>query len=178
MNKNNAFSLAEALITLLIVCIIAIATAPIITKKAKKSPANVIWVADTQVKSAVTPAGQKDIRLGDESGHKQQGIVVAGAMYFKDRKGKIIGWISEDGSTSFAQGNEYDFNAMSQKQEKLLQMVQSLMTLLQNERKKSNSSKTSLAPNTKSPVNPDKMDEAQLQEQLNSLLEMLNTQNR
>lgn len=178
MNNNKAFSLAEALITLLIVCIIAIASAPVITKKAKKNPANVIWVADTQVKSAVTPAGQRDIRLGDEKGHKQQGIVVIGAMYFKDRNGKIIGWISEDGSTSFAQGNEFDFNAMSQKQEKLLQMVQSLMTMLQNERKNSRSMKSSLAPSTKSPMKPNKLDEAQLQEQLNSLIEMLNTQDK
>ena len=32
---TNAFSLAEALITLLVICVIAIASAPVITKKHK-----------------------------------------------------------------------------------------------------------------------------------------------
>ena len=69
MIRTQAFSLAEALITLLIVCIIAIATVPVITKKSRPNPSKVIWVADTMVKTAVTPSAQRDIKLGDATGH-------------------------------------------------------------------------------------------------------------
>ena len=73
---------------------------PVITKKSRPNPSKVIWVADTMVKTAVTPSAQRDIKLGDATGHVKQGIVITGTMYFKDRNGKVIGWISEDGNTS------------------------------------------------------------------------------
>ncbi|DAB22417.1 TPA: hypothetical protein CPT85_06310 [Candidatus Gastranaerophilales bacterium HUM_21] len=203
MIRPQAFSLAEALITLLIVCIIAIATVPVITKKSRPNPSKVIWVADTMVKTAVTPSAQRDIKLGDATGHVKQGIVITGTMYFKDRNGKVIGWISEDGNTSFAQGNDYDFNAMSQRQEMLMNMLQNLTAQLNNVKNPSDYSNTDSSAGSsqrlskirkaresrqKNRLRNDYSDNSsrhtvetdteQIQQQLNSLMELLNTQQR
>lgn len=204
MIRTQAFSLAEALITLLIVCIIAIATVPVITKKSRPNPSKVIWVADTMVKTAVTPSAQRDIKLGDATGHVKQGIVITGTMYFKDRNGKVIGWISEDGNTSFAQGNDYDFNAMSQRQETLMNLLQTLAAQLnsmqdpsrQQNESFSNASSQRLSKIRKARESRQKnklrndnysdnssgrstqTDTEQIQQQLNSLMELLNTQQR
>lgn len=103
MKKKFGFSLAEALLTLLIVCIIAIASAPIITKKNRQQSESITW---SQVKrgaqSYIHPSGNKDIMLG--SPKSQKGIVVNGILVFKNTKGETIGWIAEDGTSSFAQG--------------------------------------------------------------------------
>lgn len=203
MIRTQAFSLAEALITLLIVCIIAIATVPVITKKSRPNPSKVIWVADTMVKTAVTPSDQRDIKLGDATGHVKQGIVITGTMYFKDRNGKVIGWISEDGNTSFAQGNDYDFNAMSQRQEMLMNMLQNLTAQLNNVKNPSDYSNTDSSAGSShrlskirkaresrqknrlrnnysdnSSGHTVETDTEQIQQQLNSLMELLNTQQR
>jgi hypothetical protein len=96
--KNQAFSLAEALITLLIVCIIAIVSAPVITKKMKSRSTDAPWVT-IDGKNLIYPTKFRDIKLG--SSKKQVGIVVEGVLVFKNTKGEIIGWIAEDGSSSF-----------------------------------------------------------------------------
>lgn len=196
MKQLKGFSLAEALITLLIVCIIAIASAPMITKKAKKSQNNLIWITDTQIKTAVTPVGQRDIRLGDEKKDKKQGIVVVGTMYFKDRNGNVIGWIAEDGSNSFSQQSDYagyDYEAVSAKQDKLMKMAETLMTVLQNDpsfrnnamsggNNKNSGSSSSRRAGRQTPMMDissfQNMDENQMQQQINALMQMLNTQNR
>ena len=144
MSNKNAFSLAEALITLLIVCIITIVSVPVLTKKKRDNPTKVLWIPDSQIRTGIRPTGHKDIILGEETDVNQNGIVVVNKMYFKDRKGKVIGWIAEDGSTSFAQGNDYDFNAMSQKQQQLEQTLVVLTNMLQQElNKQDNSNKNS-----------------------------------
>ena len=102
MKNKPAFSLAEALITLLIVCIIAIVSAPMITKKAKKSMRTEFWQKDSYADSAISVRNGYDVRFGTSSDKKNQSIVVVGTLYFKDRNGKVIGWISEDGTNSFA----------------------------------------------------------------------------
>lgn len=204
MIRTQAFSLAEALITLLIVCIIAIATVPVITKKSRPNPSKVIWVADTMVKTAVTPSAQRDIKLGDATGHVKQGIVITGTMYFKDRNGKVIGWISEDGNTSFAQGNDYDFNAMSQRQETLMNLLQTLaaqLNSMQDPSRQQNESFPNASSQRLSKIRQAResrqknklrndnysdnssgrstqTDTEQIQQQLNSLMELLNTQQR
>lgn len=113
MKKYLAFSLAEALITLLIVCIIAIASAPMITKKAKKSMRTEFWQRDMYADTAVSVRNGYDIRLGSKSDKKDQSIVVVGTLYFKDRNGNVIGWISEDGTSSFS-GNSIDRDTVNQ----------------------------------------------------------------
>ena len=204
MIRTQAFSLAEALITLLIVCIIAIATVPVITKKSRPNPSKVIWVADTMVKTAVTTSAQRDIKLGDATGHVKQGIVITGTMYFKDRNGKVIGWISEDGNTSFAQGNDYDFNAMSQRQETLMNLLQTLaaqLNSMQDPSRQQNESFPNASSQRLSKIRQAResrqknklrndnysdnssgrstqTDTEQIQQQLNSLMELLNTQQR
>lgn len=177
---------------------------PVITKKSRPNPSKVIWVADTMVKTAVTPSAQRDIKLGDATGHVKQGIVITGTMYFKDRNGKVIGWISEDGNTSFAQGNDYDFNAMSQRQEMLMNMLQNLTAQLNNVKNPSDYSNTDSSAGSsqrlskirqaresrqKNKLRNDnysdnssgrstQTDTEQIQQQLNSLMELLNTQQR
>lgn len=126
MKKYLAFSLAEALITLLIVCIIAIASAPMITKKAKKSMRTEFWQKDMYADTAVSVRNGYDIRLGSKSDKKDQSIVVVGTLYFKDRNGNVIGWISEDGTSSFA-GGAVDPNTIN----KLMGMINTLYSEVQ-----------------------------------------------
>ncbi len=135
MKNKLAFSLAEALITLLIVCIIAIVSAPMITKKAKKSMRTEFWQRDSYADSAVSVRNGYDVRFGTESEKdKNQSIVVVGTLYFKDRNGKVIGWIAEDGSNSFTttcpsvvgSGSGVDQQTINQ----LMQMVRQLYSML------------------------------------------------
>lgn len=139
MKNKFAFSLAEALITLLIVCIIAIVSAPMITKKAKRSMRTEFWQKDSYADSAVSVRNGYDVRFGTESEkEKNQSIVVIGTLYFKDRNGKVIGWISEDGSNSFtttcpsvgAAGTGVDQQTINQ----LMQMVRQLYSMLGQQR--------------------------------------------
>lgn len=102
MKKKLGFSLAEALITLLIVCIIAIASAPIITKKNKAKSESTVWTL-LKSRNIAHPVNNRDIMLG--SPKDQKGIVVYGTLYFKNRKGEVIGWIKEDGTSSFITQN-------------------------------------------------------------------------
>lgn len=143
MKKYVGFSLAEALITLLIVSIIAMVSAPILTKKAKKRPDEQPWTSAKQYGDAIHPNGGRNIILGSVQNGKPQSIVVVGQLEFKDRRGNTIGWINEDGSTSFSQGNDYDFNAMSQRQIQLEKTLETLSLMLTNEMQKKSSSSAS-----------------------------------
>ena len=80
MNRVFGFSLAEALITLLIVCIIVIMTMPIMTKKAKKRAVEQPWRFYAPYNNALYPSDNKDIILGEVSNGKSQSIVVAGRL--------------------------------------------------------------------------------------------------
>ena len=138
MKIRPAFSLAEALITLLIVCIIAVVSAPMITKKAKKSMRTEFWQRDSYADSSVSVRNGYDVRFGTESDKdKNQSIVVVGTLYFKDRNGKVIGWISEDGSNSFTttcpsvSGSGVDQQTIEQ----LMQMVRNLYSMLGQQKK-------------------------------------------
>lgn len=140
MNINRAFSLAEALITLLIVCIIAVVSAPMITKKAKKPMRADMWQKDAYAKSAVSVRNGYDVRFGTESDKQNQSIVVVGTMYFKDRNGNVIGWISEDGTSSFA-GGAVDMNKI----DKLLKMIDSLYSMIDTGKVSANSNPYKIA---------------------------------
>ncbi len=173
MKKIFGFSLAEALITLLIVSFIAILSAPIITKKSKKRP------GDEVLRDA-----------------KVQSIVVTGKLEFKDRKGNVIGWINEDGSASFSQGNDYDFNAMSQKQQQIEKTLEALSMMLNQERSKSSNSNRSNERSYRKNPHSGEIDnradrssrsnsgtasepsQEEIQKQLETLLNMMQTQNR
>lgn len=122
MKKRCGFSLAEALITLLIVAIIAMVSVPVITKK-KKSPrsaSELLWNADREL-PAITPAGSRDIRLGNTSTMKTQGIIVVERLEFKNRQGEVIGWIEEDGESSFTNTQE-----IIKRQNEILKILQNL----------------------------------------------------
>ena len=179
MDRKNAFSLAEALITLLIVCIITIVSVPVLTKKNRDNPMKVLWAPDTQIKTAIRPTAHRDIILGEETDENRHGIVVINKMYFKDRKGKVIGWIAEDGSTSFSQGNDYDFNAMSQRQQKLEQMLELLTNMLQQEMQNQRNTQNNRSSRRKNKYNNDynnSINEDELNAQIQELLKSLQTQ--
>ena len=179
MSNRNAFSLAEALITLLIVCIITIVSVPVLTKKKRDNPTKVLWIPDSQIRTGIRPNGHKDIILGEETDVNQNGIVVVNKMYFKNRKGKVIGWIAEDGSTSFSQGNDYDFNAMSQRQQKLEQMLELLTNMLQQEMQNQRNTQNSRLSRRKNKYNNDynnSINEDELNAQIQELLKSLQTQ--
>lgn len=108
MKKFRGFSLAEALITLLVVCIIAIATVPVITKK-KRTPdnkPNTLWTVERETEATIYPAASRDIKLGELNPRKSQGIIVVGTLEFKSRDGRTIGWIKENGENSFSNTEE------------------------------------------------------------------------
>ena len=96
MEKKIGFSLAEALITLLIVSIIAVVSAPIITKKSRKIETKTVWSINTDNYATITPSDGRDIKLGRTRSGKTQGIVVVDRLEFKNRQGRVIGWINEE----------------------------------------------------------------------------------
>ena len=122
--KKTAFSLAEALITLLVVSIIVAASLPVITKKTRSTSKTVDWLWRTnREQTVVYPTNNKDMLLGDINNGKRQGIVISGVLEFKDRHGRTIGWISENGENSFQ--NSSDIVA---KQELIVSMLDELNT--------------------------------------------------
>ena len=102
MKNKFGFSLAEALITLLIVSIIAVVSAPLITKKSRKIDSKTVWSINTDNYATITPTDGRDIKLGRTRSGKTQGIVIVDRLEFKNRDGRVIGWIDEDGSSSFS----------------------------------------------------------------------------
>ena len=122
MKKTYGFSLAEALITLLIVCIIAIATVPVITKK-KRDPnraASVLWKVDNTNPKVLIPSAGRDIKLG-QIDNQNQGIVIVRRLEFKNRDGQTIGYIDENGENSFQNNNE-----ILKKQEQIISILNNL----------------------------------------------------
>ena len=99
MEKKFGFSLAEALITLLIIALITVLSAPVITKKARKREDTNMWTFVKNKNKYIYPTNNNDIMLG--STKQPKGIVVNGVLVFKNTKGETIGWIAEDGTNSF-----------------------------------------------------------------------------
>lgn len=119
--KIKGFSLAEALITLLIVSIIALASVPVITKKnrAKSQAPSTVWSINTDIHPSISPSSNRDIKLGRTTNRKDQGIIINEILVFKDTKGKTIGWIKEDGTNSFTE-------EIVAKQNQILRMLDTL----------------------------------------------------
>ena len=104
MEKKFGFSLAEALITLLIIALITVLSAPVITKKARKREDTNMWTFVKNKNKYIYPTNNNDIMLG--STKQPKGIVVNGVLVFKNTKGETIGWIAEDGTNSFTLENQ------------------------------------------------------------------------
>lgn len=104
MEKKFGFSLAEALITLLIIALITVLSAPVITKKARKREDTNMWTFVKNKNKYIYPTNNNDIMLG--SPKQPKGIVVNGVLVFKNTKGETIGWIAEDGTNSFTLENQ------------------------------------------------------------------------
>lgn len=183
MCKNKAFSLAEAMITLLIVSIIMAVTAPILTKKKIRKDVNLLWHVDNSAHTAITPSPDRDIILGsyDDSSDKR-GIVVRGKLYFKDTKGNIIGWIAEDGTNSFSKTEVFDMDAILQRQQKIDEAIEKLSLML-HEQKQEQSSGQWKPQNSGQKTTVDRhnvnaqSESAAMQIQLEELIRMLNSQN-
>lgn len=182
MLKNKAFSLAEALITLLIVSIIIAATAPVLTKRKVRKDVNLLWHVDNSVHTAITPTPGRDIILGSYDGSdEKRGIVVRGKLYFKDTKGNIIGWIAEDGTNSFSKTEVFDMDAILQRQQKIDEAISKLSIILQEQTQgqrpeRWNPNKTQK--NSGGHVRDMQKENESMQIQLDELIKMLNSQNR
>lgn len=126
--KIKGFSLAEALITLLIVSIIALASVPVITKKnrAKSQAPSTVWSINTDIHPSISPSSNRDIKLGRTTNRKDQGIIINEILVFKDTKGKTIGWIKEDGTNSFTE-------EIVAKQNQIIRMLDTLTNRLRAE---------------------------------------------
>ena len=123
MKKIYGFSLAEALITLLIICIIAIATVPVITKK-KRDPnraASVLWKVENTNPKVLIPSSGRDIKLGQIDNQNSQGIIISRRLEFKNREGKTIAYIDENGENSFHNNNE-----ILERQEQIISILNNL----------------------------------------------------
>lgn len=119
MRRKFGFSLAEALITLLIICLITILSAPVITKKARKRDDAHMWTFIKNKSTYIYPTNNNDIMLG--STKQPKGIIVNGVLVFKNKKGETIGWIAEDGSSSFVMENQgMSFSSISDEDMKIL----------------------------------------------------------
>ena len=127
MKRKFGFSLAEALITLLIICLITILSAPVITKKARKRQDTNMWTFFKNKTAYIYPTNNNDVMLG--STKQPKGIIVNGVLVFKNTKGETIGWIAEDGSSSFAMENQgMSFSSISDEDMKnLVEKVQKSM---------------------------------------------------
>lgn len=184
MLKNKAFSLAEALITLMIVSIILAATAPVLTKKKVRKDTNLIWHVDNSVHMAITPLDGKDIILGSyDNSDKQNGIVVRGKLYFKDTKGNVIGWIAEDGTNSFSKTEVFDMESILQRQQKIDEAISMLSSMLQSQ--KQSQQPTQWYPDNKSQKNKNnratrntQKENEEMQLQLDELVRILNSQTK
>ena len=137
MKKAFGFSLAEALITLLIVSLIAAMTVPMMTKKTKKRAVNQPWSFSSRYNNALYPSENKDLMLGEISSGHPQSIIVVGRLEFKNRTGQTIGWIDEDGSSSFLQNshsyaNDVDYNTIMENQKRILSILNALQQVLQS----------------------------------------------
>lgn len=182
--KNKAFSLAEAMITLLIVSIIIAATAPVLTKRKLRKDVNLLWHVDNSVHTAITPTPGRDIILGSYDDNKtRNGIVVRGKLYFKDTKGNIIGWIAEDGTNSFSKTEVFDVDSILQRQQKIDEAISKLSIILQEQRQGERPEEWH--PNNNTPkhnsnehIRDTQKENEAMQIQLDELIKILNSQNR
>lgn len=170
--KKTGFSLAEALITLLIVCIIAIASVPVITKKKKAAP-EVLWKIERQTESAIYPAHGRNIKLGAVNPKESQGIVVYGTLYFTDRNGNTIGWIKENGESSFgtSENQTKTLEILTALNQQLTEALNAVNTIQQMPNLKGKS-KRDAQKIIDSQVSPEQMEQImQLQNQLKDLMQ-------
>lgn len=127
MKRKTAFSLAEALVTLLIVCVIAMVSAPVITSRARNHTPKDAWKINRERIQTVSPTSNRDIKLGYTENRGSQGIVVVGKLEFKNSNGETIGWIDENGNSSFGGSCENGgFQPAAIDQAALIQTIQSV----------------------------------------------------
>lgn len=99
-NFQKGFSMAEALMVLLIMSIIVAVSIPVITKKSRKKTTKIeagLWKDYRH--EFLMPVDNRDITLGDET--NERGIRIKGKLALKNLDGKEIGWVKDDGTTSF-----------------------------------------------------------------------------
>lgn len=101
MAEKKGFSLAEALVTLLVVTIIIAVSAPTITKKSRQgSSVKGRYWRDIQ-HQYITPLDNRDILLGYVNGKFPLGVRIKGKLAFKNYSGHQTAWIKENGTSSF-----------------------------------------------------------------------------
>lgn len=100
LDLKKGFSIAEAMMVLLIMSIIVAVSIPVITKKSRKKTTKIeagLWRDYRH--EFLMPVDNRDITLGDET--NERGIRIKGKLSLKNLDGKEIGWVKDDGTTSF-----------------------------------------------------------------------------
>lgn len=170
MKKKLAFSLAEALITLLIVSLITIAATPVITKKARPKNDLMYWSVTNTYPDSIKPINNKNIVLGTSQNAKNT-IIVTGILEFKNTKGETIGWISENGTSSFDcncnNTQEFSTDEILENQRKIFELISMLQDMLSKNKSNSN------VKQNKSNHN-DEISEEQLQSYINDIIKNMN----
>ncbi len=168
MKKKTAFSLAEALITLLIVSLIVAMTAPIITKKKRAKLDNVnYWINSTVYPNTIESIGGKDLVLGNINKQKHD-IVISGILEIKNTKGETIGWIAEDGTSSFGTQQSSTNVEYLENQRKIIEMLNDLQQILIMNNNITN------ATNTKNATASTHFTEEQLQKYFDDIIKTMN----
>ena len=99
MKRKKAFSIAEALMVLLIMSIIVAVSMPVLTKKSRKKTTKVeagLWKDYRH--EFIAPVDNRDVAIGDDS--HDRGLRVIGKLTLKDLSGQQLGWLKDDGSVS------------------------------------------------------------------------------
>ncbi len=101
MKRKKAFSIAEALMVLLIMSIIVAVSMPVLTKKSRKKTTKLdsgLWKDYRH--EFIVPVDNRDLTLGNES--QDRGIRIIGKLSLKDLSGQQLGWIKDDGSVAIS----------------------------------------------------------------------------
>ncbi len=99
MKRKKAFSIAEALMVLLIMSIIVAVSMPVLTKKSRRKTTKVeagLWKDYRH--EFIAPVDNRDVAVGDDS--HDRGLRVIGKLTLKDLSGQPLGWVKDDGSVS------------------------------------------------------------------------------
>ena len=95
--RKKGFSIAEALMVLLIMSIIVAVSMPVLTKKSRRKTAKIdsgLWKDYRH--EFVAPVDNRDVALGNDAHEK--GIRIIGKLSLKDLGGTERGWVKDDGS--------------------------------------------------------------------------------
>ena len=141
-----------------------------ITKKARPKSDLMYWSVTNTYPDSIKPINNKNIVLGTSQNAKNT-IIVTGILEFKNTKGETIGWISENGTSSFDcncnNTQEFSTDEILENQRKIFELISMLQDMLSKNKSNSN------VKQNKSNHN-DEISEEQLQSYINDIIKNMN----